>query len=141
MVTEPEVTEPVVTDVSEPEITEPAVTEITEPVLIVPGTIESTEPEPKEPTETSEPAVTEIKPEEPGDIDPKGPDAPETEEFDTGDTDGNGAVNAADFVVMRKHLLNSDETRKGSTKAFDMNKDGKINVVDLILLRSIIGGK
>lgn len=143
VVTEPEVTEPVVTDVSEPEITEPAVTEITEPVLIVPGTIESTEPEPKEPepTETSEPAVTEIKPEEPGDIDPKGPDAPETEEFDSGDTDGNGAVNAADFVVMRKHLLNSDETRKESKKAFDMNKDGKINVVDLILLRSIIGGK
>lgn len=54
-----------------------------------------------------------------------------------GDCDNNGAVNTADFVVIKKYLLGIQEADINSD-SLDMNDDGKINVADYIILRHML---
>ena len=53
-----------------------------------------------------------------------------------GDADGNGSINCADLIAMKKELLYSDS--KHDITPFDLNKDRKINIVDFILLKNAI---
>ena len=59
-----------------------------------------------------------------------------------GDADGNGVINSADLIAMKKRLLNPDKNSY-TIDQFDLNHDSKINVVDFIMLKSMIssGGK
>ncbi len=54
-----------------------------------------------------------------------------------GDADGNGVVNTADIVKMAEYILNisPDDIFPGNS---DLNSDGKIDIADLILLKSLI---
>ena len=53
-----------------------------------------------------------------------------------GDVDGNGLVSVADAVKLTKYLLGSDpEPEKLKAGNADLNKDQKINAVDLTLLK------
>ncbi|MBQ5336283.1 MAG: hypothetical protein J6W65_02475, partial [Oscillospiraceae bacterium] len=53
-----------------------------------------------------------------------------------GDADGNGVINSADLIAMKKRLLYSDG--KHDITSFDLNKDHKFNIVDFILLKNVI---
>ena len=130
-VSEPEITLPTPEDTLTPEISDapeitPAVTEpvtteekpaITEPVVSeVPA------------ADITEPVVT--------DPDKPGPRYAEPE-ITPGDADGNGAITIADLAIMKKKLLDPDDSISDIYHC-DLNKDSKFNVVDFIMLKSII---
>ena len=52
-----------------------------------------------------------------------------------GDANSDGVVNAADLYVFMNYLLLKDDV-KYSESALDMNGDGKVNIVDLIMLKT-----
>ena len=88
-------------------------------------------------TEYSEKEIAKIQPAETVVTDPDKPDPPSAEsEIIPGDTDGNGTVNCADLITMKRKLLYSDGKHK--ITPFDLNKDKKINIVDFILLKNTI---
>nr|AAD39739.1 endoglucanase EngE [Clostridium cellulovorans] len=53
-----------------------------------------------------------------------------------GDVDGNDVVNSLDFELLKKYVLNND-TMINKASA-DLNKDGKINIIDLAFLKKAI---
>ncbi len=55
-----------------------------------------------------------------------------------GDTDCNGSVTAADVVSLMKAMVGKVELSAQGKKNADMNDDGKISIVDLILLKNIL---
>ena len=85
-----------------------------------------TEPAVTEP-EVTEPPVTET---EPVVTDPPAP------VYAKGDVNLDGILTAADAVALVQMLLDRLVLPQSSTGAADMNDDGVINIVDLILLRS-----
>ncbi|MBP1568533.1 MAG: hypothetical protein J6U36_07835, partial [Oscillospiraceae bacterium] len=103
-----------------PEVTEPAVTEpvITEPAVTEP---EVTEPAVTEPLAT-EPAVTE----------------PSEPQFTKGDVNLDGSLTGADLVALVQTLLGRMELMEKSRMVSDMNNDGKLNIIDYILIRSAL---
>lgn len=56
-----------------------------------------------------------------------------------GDANGDGAVNALDFAVLKIYLLNG-VSEGVSLEAADVNKDAAVNAIDLALLKSYILG-
>ena len=150
---EPEIPEPSVTDpipeitVSEPEITLPETEDtLTPEITNVPeSTPAVTEPVTSEektsvtdPVVSEEPAADITEPSEPAITDPDKPGPRYAEpEITPGDADGNGVINIADLVVMKKNLLVPDDNISDISHC-DLNKDSKINVVDFIMLKSII---
>lgn len=52
-----------------------------------------------------------------------------------GDLDENGEVNAADVLSFQKYLLSEDDNCP-PLSALDMNDDGKVNILDFILLKN-----
>ena len=141
--TSPAVTDPEIT-VSEPEITLPEPEDTLTPEIT--DAPENT-PAVTEPVTTEEkPAITEpVVSEEPAaditgpvvaDPDKPGPRYAEPE-ITPGDADGNGAITIADLAVMKKKLLDPDDSISDICHC-DLNKDSKFNVVDFIMLKSII---
>ena len=135
-ITEPEDTvTPEITDVPE---TEPAVTEPTvpeeKPAVTDPAAPEES-PAVTDPVPSADPKVTAPSEPEITDPDKPGPKLAEPEII-PGDTDGNGSINCADLIAMKKELLYSDS--KHDITPFDLNKDQKINIVDFIMLKSVI---
>lgn len=57
-----------------------------------------------------------------------------------GDVDGNGRINASDYILIRKHILKLITLNKNQLSGADVNSDGKINSLDYILIRKIILG-
>lgn len=143
----PEITEsedtitPEITDVPE---TEPAVTEPTvpeeKPAVTDPAAPEES-PAVTDPAPSSEPKVTASSETEITEPDEPGPPL-SMPVITPGDTDGNGVINSADLIAMKKRLLNPDKNSY-TIDQFDLNHDSKINVVDFIMLKSMIssGGK
>ena len=109
---EPEITESAVTEpvVTEPEITEPPVTEpaITEPVITEPA--------------VTEPAVTE----------------PAEPQITPGDVNLDFSITAADLVALQYTLLGAMTINEKGSMAADVNSDGKINIIDFILLKEMV---
>lgn len=95
----------------QPQVTEkPAVTEapaVTEPAPV-------TTAEPPVTTEVTTPAVTDQK----------------------GDADANGTVNTADVITLMQALVGKTELTPDQRNHADMNDDGKISIIDLILLKN-----
>ena len=146
--TEPAVTEPAVPE-ENPAVTDPAVPEenpaVTDPTVPEekPAVTDPTAPEENpavtdSDTQEESPAVTDPSTSaEPEITDPDKPDPQSAEsEIIPGDTDGNGTVNCADLITMKRKLLYSDGKHK--ITPFDLNKDRKINIVDFILLKNTI---
>ena len=57
-----------------------------------------------------------------------------SEEFVTGDINGDGDVNVIDVVVLVNVILGFEEENSSS----DLNNDGSINVLDVVLLVNLI---
>jgi hypothetical protein len=56
-----------------------------------------------------------------------------------GDVNGDGKVNASDYILIRKHLIGIKLTGDNLSRA-DVNKDNKVNSKDYIEIRKIIIG-
>ena len=66
------------------------------------------------------------------------PEDPETPVSVKGDADGSGKTDAADLLVFLKAFMSDDGDVPASC---DMNDDGKINITDICMLKSIILGE
>mgnify|MGYP003294350159 CR=1 FL=1 len=53
-----------------------------------------------------------------------------------GDTDNNGLINVKDFIILKKYILGYSNIEV--IPHFDINSDGKINVMDLGVLKSMM---
>ena len=58
-----------------------------------------------------------------------------------GDVNSDGKVNATDYILVRKHILNMSLLNSSNIKKADVNNDGKINSADYIAIRKIIINK
>lgn len=54
-----------------------------------------------------------------------------------GDADGNGVVNVMDIQIIKKCVVNTDFA-ENYTDTADINEDGKITSVDILMLKKII---
>lgn len=52
-----------------------------------------------------------------------------------GDINGDGAINATDYILLKRHVLRSHTLADGQRQAADINSDGRINATDYILLK------
>ena len=57
-----------------------------------------------------------------------------------GDINNDGKVNAADYMLIRRHILNNPALTGTNLSKADLNKDGKVNALDYVLVRKIILG-
>ena len=110
------------TEVTETETSEPATTTSTE----------VTETESAEPTETTE--ITETEPTETSTEPTETESTTETETL--GDVNGDDIITVSDVVTLQKFILATEGVKISSYS--DMNKDGKINVIDLALLKYLV---
>lgn len=94
----------------------------------------SAEPPVTEP-EITEPPVTEPPATEPPVTDTEAPPEPE---YIKGDTNLDGSVTSADLVALTETLLGKLQLPETSTEISDMNSDGTLNIIDLILLRVVL---
>ncbi|MEE1143752.1 MAG: dockerin type I repeat-containing protein [Acutalibacteraceae bacterium] len=54
-----------------------------------------------------------------------------------GDADGNGVVNVMDIQIIKKCVVNTDFA-ENYTDTADINEDGEITSVDILMLKKII---
>ena len=57
-----------------------------------------------------------------------------------GDVDGNGSVSASDYILIRKHILNTSVLTGDKLTRADVDYNGKVNSSDYIMIRKIILG-
>ena len=55
------------------------------------------------------------------------------ETYETGDLDCNGTVNLVDFVLMKKYFLGVINEKSLTLANADFNKDGSVNIIDMII--------
>ena len=58
-----------------------------------------------------------------------------------GDVNGNGVVDIADIITLKKHLLNVKPLNTVQAKRADVNKDKKIDTFDYIKIMQILLNK
>ena len=57
-----------------------------------------------------------------------------------GDTNGDGLVNAVDYVKIRNYIMGSSSLTGSFKEASDVNQDGSVNAVDYVNVRNYIMG-
>ena len=65
----------------------------------------------------------------------------ETKEYDVvvyGDANGDGDINAIDYVRIRKYIMNTTNLSGSYSTAADVNKDGAVNAIDYVRIRKYI---
>lgn len=55
-----------------------------------------------------------------------------------GDADQNGIVNISDFITLQRYMLGISELTADGFGAADINSDGKISIIDYIMLKEIL---
>ncbi len=58
--------------------------------------------------------------------------------YTSGDVNADGTVNASDYILIRKYLLNKTDFDNVKIKLADVNNDNKISAIDYIMIRKII---
>ena len=56
----------------------------------------------------------------------------------SGDVNGDGKLNTADYILVRKHILKTISLNNTQKKRADINSDGKVNANDYILIKKAI---
>lgn len=57
-----------------------------------------------------------------------------------GDTDGDGAISAVDYVRVKNHIMGNGTLSGAHQKAADVNRDGSISAVDYVNIKNYIMG-
>ena len=60
--------------------------------------------------------------------------------YEFGDVNGDGKVNTADYVVLKRHIMNTYELNEDQLTRANINGDTKINTADYVLLKRFIMG-
>lgn len=60
------------------------------------------------------------------------------EELKWGDVNGDGKVNAQDYMLLKRKVLGKATLTPEEKKAMDINKDGKVNAQDYALLKRVV---
>ena len=55
-----------------------------------------------------------------------------------GDANGDGEINAIDYVRIRKYIMNTANLSEAYKEASDVNKDGEVNAIDYVRIRKYI---
>ena len=55
-----------------------------------------------------------------------------------GDANGDGEINAVDYVRIRKYIMNTASLADSYKEASDVNKDGSVNAIDYVRIRKYI---
>ena len=55
-----------------------------------------------------------------------------------GDVNGNGKVDSADYVLVRKYIMKSYSLKDAELKRADVNGDNKVTSQDYIMIKKII---
>ena len=61
-------------------------------------------------------------------------------EFTFGDVNGDGRVNTADYVVLKRHIMGSYKLSDDALARANINGDAKLNTADYVLLKRFIMG-
>ena len=67
-----------------------------------------------------------------------GSDTKEYEVVVYGDANGDGDINAIDYVRIRKYIMNTANLSGSYSSAADVNKDGAVNAIDYVRIRKYI---
>jgi hypothetical protein len=62
------------------------------------------------------------------------------EPFDFGDVNGDGKVNTADYVVLKRHIMKTYTLNEDALTRANINGDTKLNTADYVLLKRYIMG-
>lgn len=65
----------------------------------------------------------------------------ETKEYEVvvyGDANGDGEINAIDYVRIRKYIMNTVNLSGANAQAADVNKDGNVDAIDYVKIRKYI---
>lgn len=60
--------------------------------------------------------------------------------YKTGDINGDGKINATDYVLLKRHCLKTFRLTEEQCLRGDINGDGKVNAVDYVLLKRVCLG-
>ena len=69
-----------------------------------------------------------------------GAELPETDEPVKGDVDGNGVLNAQDYLLLKRAILGTLELTDAQKEIADVNRDGKVDAIDYTLLKRAVLG-
>ncbi len=58
----------------------------------------------------------------------------------TGDTNSDGYITPADYVILRKHINGTSLLKGGALRSGDINGDGEITPADYVKLRKVLNG-
>lgn len=58
-----------------------------------------------------------------------------------GDVNGDGAIQATDYVKIRNHIMGKSRLSGASLQAADVNRDAKVQATDYVRVRNHIMGK
>ena len=58
-----------------------------------------------------------------------------------GDANGDGKVNAADLTMMKRHIIGMYDMSFWQINRCDMNQNGRVDELDLVIVRNIILGR
>ena len=61
--------------------------------------------------------------------------------YDVGDFDFSGSISISDIIALQKYLLNIKPLTASQYNAADLNGDGRINIMDMTLLKRIVKEK
>ncbi len=114
--------------------TEAEGSETSEPETSIP---ETSEPETSTP-ESSDPETSDPETSDPDVSDPDVSD-PETE-VDFGDVDDDGDVDAADYVLVKRAVLNTYELSETQKAVADIDADSDVDATDYVLIKRIVLG-
>ncbi|MDO5151077.1 MAG: dockerin type I repeat-containing protein, partial [Oscillospiraceae bacterium] len=56
----------------------------------------------------------------------------------TGDCNDDGKISAIDAIALRKYLLGVKDAELANSEAADLDDNGVINIVDFIMLKSVL---
>ena len=58
-----------------------------------------------------------------------------------GDVNGNGEIDAADYLIIKNYILGKYTMTEKQQKAADVNKNGEIDAADYLMIKDCILGK
>ena len=72
---------------------------------------------------------------------PTTPTEPEKPTFASGDVNGDGRISAADYIIIKNHIMDVNKLTGDVLQRADVNKDGRVSAADYMIIKNIIMGR